>query len=77
MSKLEMGVPITEKMYKGMFKPVNELAPTTPEKLRNLVHKCMAFNARQRPESIAQVQGVLDRMADEEEAKLEPEELEE
>lgn len=72
----ELGVPITEKMYKGMFRPVNELAPTTPSQLCNLVHKCMAFNARQRPESIAQVQGVLDRMADEEEAKLDPEEHE-
>jgi len=72
----ELGVPITEKMYKGMFRPVNELAPTAPAPLCNLIHKCMAYNARQRPESIAKVQGVLDRMADAEEATLEPDQLE-
>jgi serine/threonine protein kinase len=72
----ELGVPMTEKMYKGLFRPVNELAPATPAPLCDLIHKCMAYNARKRPESIAEVQGILDRMADAEEAKLDPDELE-
>ena len=72
----ELGVPMTEKMYKGMFRPVNEVAPATPPAFCDLIHKCMAYNATKRPASIAEVQGVLDRLADAEEAKLSPDELE-
>ncbi len=71
------GVPMTEKTYKSLYKPVGEIVATTPPKLAALVHKCMEFKANNRPDSFAAIQTALTAMADEAEVGLDPAELEE
>ena len=71
------GVPMTEKTYKSLYKPVGEIVATTPPKLVALIHKCMEFKANNRPESFAAIQTALSAMADEAEVGLDPAELEE
>ena len=45
--------------------------------LADLIHKCLSFSALKRPERMSEVQGILDQLADEAAAKLDPDELEE
>jgi hypothetical protein len=40
--------------------------------LCNLIHRCLSYKALKRPERMSQVQGVLDRLADEAAAKDDP-----
>ena len=70
------GVPMNEKTYKSLYKPVNEIVATTPAPLCSLIHKCMEFKANKRPESFVEIQSALATMADEAESKLDPAELE-
>ena len=65
------GGSLNEKSFRGFYKPVDELAPGTPPVLVNLIHSCMSFKATKRPERMSEVQGVLDKLADEYEAKEE------
>lgn len=58
------GMPMDAKMFKSLFKPVQELAPQTPVALCNLIHQCLAFNPKQRPERISEVQGALAHLED-------------
>ncbi len=71
------GVPMTEKTYKSLYKPVGEIVATTPPKLAGLIHKCMEFKANNRPDSFAAIQTALSAMADEAEVGLDPADLEE
>lgn len=71
------GVPMTEKTYKSIYKPVSEIVATTPAPLCALIHKCMAYKANNRPQSFAEIQAALAAMADEAEKGLDPAELEE
>ncbi len=43
------------KLFQNMLKPVKELAPTTPEPLSNLIHRCVEFDPKQRPERVGEV----------------------
>lgn len=61
----EGGLPIDAKTWGRMFKPVPELTPNAPPALCDLIHHCLSFDARKRPERMSEVQGVLDRLADE------------
>ena len=70
------GVPMTEKTYKSLYKPVGEIVATTPPKLAALIHQCMEFKANNRPDSFAAIQAALSAMADEAEVGLDPAELE-
>ena len=70
------GVPMTEKTYKSIYKPVSEIVATTPALLCKLIHKCMEFKANNRPESFVEIQTALAAMADEAEKGLDPAELE-
>jgi serine/threonine protein kinase len=63
-SQEDGGLPIDGKTWKRMFKPVQELAPDTPPVLCDLVHRCLSFQAVQRPERVSEVQGVLDHLVD-------------
>lgn len=72
----EEGVEIDEKTYMSRFKPVSELNPVAPKALVELIHRCLSFNAHKRPERMSQVQGVLDRLADEYASGIDPAELE-
>jgi serine/threonine protein kinase len=70
------GLAVDEKTYLSLLKPVAELNPTAPKDLCDLIHSCLRFNAHKRPERMSEVQGTLDKLADEAEAKLNPAELE-
>lgn len=70
------GVKLNEKAYKELLKPVNQLNPGAPKELADLIHRCISFNALKRPERMSEVQGVLDRLAEEAEAQLDPAERE-
>lgn len=63
-SEEDGGVPIDAKIWARTFKPVQEFNPKAPEALCNLVHKCLAFKALDRPERMSEIQGALDRLAD-------------
>lgn len=64
-SEEDGGMPIDAKMFARMLKPVQEFNPRVPEEVCNLVHNCLAYNAMKRPERVSEVQGTLDRLADE------------
>ncbi len=61
----EGGLPIEAKMWTRMLKPVAECDPQTPPALAELIHRCLSFNAANRPERMSEVQSALDRLADE------------
>ncbi len=60
----EGGLPIDAKTYARMLKPVHECNPQVPRELCDLIHHCLAFNAKDRPERISEVQSVLDHLED-------------
>lgn len=64
------GVDMDEKTYKTMLKPVKELNPGCPDAFAELIHKCLHFQALNRPERMSEVQGILDQLADEAASKL-------
>jgi serine/threonine protein kinase len=59
------GMKIDAKMWDHLLKPVQECNAEAPPKLCDLIHRCLAFNAHQRPERMSEVQGALDHLADE------------
>ncbi len=65
---LAEGLEYTEATYKAKLTPVRELAPGVPVAFARLVEQCLSFNALKRPERMSEVQGTLDRLADEAEA---------
>jgi serine/threonine protein kinase len=70
------GVEMTSKMFKSQLIPVSELNRQAPPEFCELIHRCLSFNALKRPERMSEVQGILDRLAVAEEAKLDPSERE-
>jgi serine/threonine protein kinase len=60
----EGGLPIEGKTWTRLLKPVQELSPQTPAALCELIHRCLSFEANKRPERMSEVQGALDRLAD-------------
>ena len=66
------GVDVTEKDYHQRLVPVRELNPGCPPGFAALIEQCLSFNAHKRPERMSVVQGELDRLADDELAKLDP-----
>ena len=65
----EGGFALDKKSYKTKFVPVNELNPVAPKDLCDLIHRCLSYNALKRPERMSEVQGILDRLADDYAAK--------
>lgn len=61
----EGGLPLDEKTWKHLFKPVQEFNAEAPPALCELVHQCLAYNAHKRPERMSEIQGTLDHLADE------------
>jgi serine/threonine protein kinase len=59
------GLPITAQVWDERFKPVQDCNPDAPQKLCDLIHRCLAFNPAHRFERASEVQGALDHMADE------------
>jgi serine/threonine protein kinase len=60
----EGGLPVDAKTWKRLLKPVKELNATAPPALCELIHSCLAFDARQRPERMSEVQGALDHLVE-------------
>jgi serine/threonine protein kinase len=58
------GVPLTAKTWKKLLKPTREVAPDVPKPLGDLIDRCLAFNAHDRPERVSEVQGTLDHLAE-------------
>jgi serine/threonine protein kinase len=58
------GVAVNAKTFQQLLKPVNELNPKAPVELHNLIHRCLRFQPKDRPERMSEIQGVLDRLAD-------------
>ncbi len=65
LSSEDGGLPIDGKMWKRLFKPVDELAPNTHAGLVDLIHRCLSYDATKRPERMSEVQGALDHLVDE------------
>lgn len=59
------GLQISGKVFEERLKPVHECNAQAPPELCNLIHRCMAFNPHRRPERMSEIQGVLDRLAEE------------
>ena len=51
------GMPIDAKMWERVFKPVEEFVPNVPKPLCDLIHRCLAFKALNRPERASEIQG--------------------
>ncbi|MGL4419839.1 MAG: serine/threonine protein kinase [Gemmataceae bacterium] len=73
----EDGIQITEKMFEQCLTPVCEINKGAPEELGDLIHRCLQYNALKRPERASELQGILDRLADEAAEKLDPSERDE
>jgi serine/threonine protein kinase len=56
---------MSEKSWKAMFKPVQELNSNVPEALCELIHDCMEFIPEKRPERVGEVYERLKLIADE------------
>ncbi len=59
------GVEMTERQYQDQFVPVDEINKGAPKELVDLIHKCLSFKAMNRPERMSEIQGTLDRLAEE------------
>src|SRR5262249_3844862 len=63
-SEEDGGLPISAKIWTRMLKPVDEYAPNAPPALVELIHRCLSFDASNRPERMSEVQGALDHIID-------------
>jgi len=59
------GVLIDAKTFAAVLKPVREFAPAAPDKLANLIHKCLSYKAVHRPENVGDILPVLHDLCDE------------
>jgi serine/threonine protein kinase len=57
-------VRMGEKAWKSMFKPVQEHNPNVPDEICDLIHRCMAYKAEDRPERMGDVYDELKQIAD-------------
>jgi len=48
----------------GLLTPVSELAPHAPQELCALIHRCLEFNPKRRPERVSDVKDELDAMVE-------------
>jgi len=60
----EDGTPVDSRTWQRQFKPVAEANHAAPPVLCELITNCLAYNPHQRPETMAQVQNTLDKLAD-------------
>lgn len=58
-------IRMNAKAYAKMLKPVSDCNPAAPPALCDLIHRCLEYSAEQRPARMSEVQGILDKLADE------------
>jgi eukaryotic-like serine/threonine-protein kinase len=58
------GPPIDGKIWKKLFKPVEDYNAKVPPPLCDLVHRCLSYEAVKRPERMSEVQGALDHLVE-------------
>jgi serine/threonine protein kinase len=59
------GIALDSKTWHRLLKPAQECNAEAPAALCEVIHRCLSYNAPQRPERISEVQGALDHLADE------------
>ena len=57
-------MPIDGKIWRNLFKPVDEFNSQAPAGLCELVHRCLSYEAVKRPERMSEVQGALDHLVE-------------
>ncbi|MSR30748.1 MAG: serine/threonine protein kinase [Gemmataceae bacterium] len=55
--------PVDLKTWLKNFKPVETVIPTAPKALADLVNRCLSFQATSRPESMEEIQTLLEKLA--------------
>ncbi|MFN6053300.1 MAG: serine/threonine protein kinase [Planctomycetia bacterium] len=60
----EENKPVELKTWQKNYKPVETIIPAIPKPLAELVNKCISFQASNRPERMSEVQGALDKLAE-------------
>jgi serine/threonine protein kinase len=63
-SEEDGGVLLDQKIWARTYKPVLEVQGNVPPALADLIDRCMEYDAHKRPERMSEVQGALDRLAD-------------
>jgi serine/threonine protein kinase len=58
-------IPMDSKTRKQLLTPVQECCPDAPPELCALIHRCLEYDPRRRPERASEIQGILDHLADE------------
>lgn len=58
------GIPLDKRSWKKIVKPVNECNAVAPPELCDLIHRCIAFNPKHRPDSVGEVRDALDQMVE-------------
>lgn len=49
------GSSMNSQILRGLLKPVQELAPATPDALAALIHRCLEYDPKRRPERVGEV----------------------
>lgn len=49
------GPGMTAKVFRAMLKPVAELAPQAPKRLAELIHRCLEYDPKNRPERVGDI----------------------
>jgi eukaryotic-like serine/threonine-protein kinase len=56
---------MSSSLFRGLLKPVSELVPKTPKPLCELIHKCLEYDPKHRPERVGDVLDVLNTLIEE------------
>ena len=68
-------IPLDAKTHASLLQPVSSINPSCPAELCDLIHRCLSYNAHNRPERMSEIQGILDRLADDYSHQLDPMDL--
>lgn len=55
---------VDAELWQRQLKPVNEINAAAPKELVDLIHRCISFDARKRPEKMSDIQKSLDSIAE-------------
>jgi serine/threonine protein kinase len=58
------GLPLDAHTFARMFKPVQQFNRDAPNRLCDLIHRCMSYEAKDRPQRASEVQGELSHLVE-------------